>query len=364
MKRLRRTIRRLLVSGPLVRLLLFIVALWALGAVALRWTEGRANPDFDSLPKVVWNIAVYLFSGLDSGMPQTAAGKVAVTALLVLSLGIVATFTGTIASYLVERRLGGPRKMPEHELTKHHIVCNWNDKAVPIVRELHASIVKDRRPIVVVSEKDEAGSLPSEEDADEFEDVYLIKGDPADEIMLRRANVHLAHSVVVLADPDEGKLADARSILICMAVASVCKEAGRPKAHICVEGVSPQNVGHLRRAGADEIISASDFAMMLLSQSALEHNLSVVYRDLLTVSEATNEIYVLQVPEDFVGRSFGDLGAAMFRDRDPSNPAILIGVMRGKDIFMNPRTDGDRDLLFERGDRAIVIALERPDRLV
>jgi len=361
MKRLRLTARRLLRHYPFIRLLVIVGVLWLVGAVVLRVTEGMVNPEFDTMPKALWNIAVYLFSGLDSGIPQTGVGKVAVTVVLVLSLGVVAVFTGSIASFLVERRLGRGRRMPGYELKDHFVICNWNDKGIPIIRQLHAPIVADKRPIVIISQDDRAGDLPDQDDAPEFEDVYVVKGDPANEIPLRRANVQHAYSVVILASPAEGTLADAKSVLIAMAVASVCREAGRPKVHICVEGVSPQNVEHLRRAGADEIVSASDFAMMLLSQSALSHGLSKVYRDLLTVSAETNEVYIVPVPEEFLGKTFAEMGAAMFQRRDPGNPAILIGAVTRKGIAINPRADQIGP--FEPGDRAVVIAFERPERI-
>ncbi|MFW6159320.1 MAG: TrkA-related ion transporter, partial [Planctomycetota bacterium] len=300
--------------------------------------------------------------GLDSGIPQTAPGKIAVTLVLIVSVGVVATFTGSIASFLVERRLGGRRIMPGHELKNHIVICNWNEKGVPIIGELHAEIVKDKRPIVVISEGADAADLPDEADLPEFEDVYLVKGDPANEVILKRANVHHAYSVVVLADPEEGELADAKSILIAMAVRSVCQAAGAEKTHICVEGIAPQNVAHLRRAGADEIVSASDFSMMLLAQSTLAHGLSTVYRDLLTVSGETNEIYILPVPDEFVGKSFADLGTAMLANADAENPTILIGVATEDGIHVNP-PPGEFER-FSEGDKAVVIAFERPDHLV
>ena len=180
--------------------------------------------------------------------------------------------------------------------------------------------------------------------------------------MLKRANVQAAHSVIVLAGPAEGELADAKSILIAMAVASVCKEAGVSKTYICVEGISPQNVAHLRRAGAEEIVSASDFAMMLLAQSALAHGLSMVYRNLLTVSGQTNAVYMVPVPASFVGKSFCELGTAMFQNRDPTNPVILIGAQTDGGIIVNPRP-GELPV-FAEDDQAVVIALERPEGLV
>ena len=354
--------RRLIRRYPFLRLITLIVALWVFGALVLRLCEGRTNEEFDTMPKALWNISVYLFSGLDQGIPQTPEGKTAAAVVLILSLGLVAVLTGSVASFLVERRLGSKRRMPAHDLKDHIVICNWNDKGIPIMLELHAAIVHDPRPVVVVSGSADAAELPDADDMPQFEDVYLIKGSPAREVFLRRANVHQAYSVIILADPADGDLADAKSILIAMAVRSVCDEASRPKTHVCVECLSAQNIDHLRRAGADEIVSASDFAMMLLSQTALVHGLSRVYRNLLTVSGETNEVYVVPIPGEFVGKSFADLGEAMFESRDRDNPAILIGVMAPDGPMLNPLTAKLPAL--REGDQAIVVAWERPESLV
>jgi voltage-gated potassium channel len=347
-----------------VTYLLAILAVWVAGACVLMLCEaGQPDSEFRSLGRSLYNIAVYLFSGLDSGQPQSGAGQGIAILILVSSILLVAMFTGSFASFLVERRLHRGKKMPNHDISGHIVICNWNDKGIPIIGELHDQIVRDKRCVVVVSDNELAAELPDKRDAPEFDGVYLVKGDPASEVFLRRASAHRAHSIIILADPRDRELADAKSVLIAMAIKSLCESAGQPKTHICVEGVNPQNIEHLRRAGADEIISASDFAMMLLSQSALEHGLSKVYRDLLTVSEDTNEVYIVDIPPEHVGKTFSELGAKMFQSRLAMklNPAILIGL-RTKDGAIRVNPQGRTEL--QPGDRAVVIAFEQPETLI
>lgn len=355
-------LRKLFKEYKLVRLVSIIFLIWLIGASVLWITEGSRNEEFNSLPKSLWNIAIYLFSGLDSGVPETTIGKVIVALILILSLGIVGIFTATIASLLIENRLGGKRKMPKYELTDHIVICNWNNKGLPLIKEIHAKIIRHKRPAIIISENSDTIQFPEHEDEPEFEDIYVINGDPANEIILKRANVHQAHTVVVLADPTQGELADAKSILICMGIRSICDEVGVPKTYTAVEGLSPQNIEHLRRAGADEIISAGDFSTLLLAQSSLVHGLSKVYRNLLTISEETNEIYLIPVPENYIGKKFSDLGAGIYTSRDAKNPIILVGVKSGNRVMLNPKPSDFNT--FQKDDEAIVIAFERPHSLV
>ena len=355
-------LKKLFREYKFIRLISVIFLIWLIGASLLWVTEGAGNQEFNSLPKSLWNIAIYLFSGLDSGVPETTIGKVIVALILIVSLGIVGIFTATIASMIIEHRIGGKRKMPKYELKNHIVICNWNDKGLPFIKEVHAKIVKHKRPVIIITEQEDTVEFPEHEDVPEFEDIYIIKGDPTNEVILKRANVQHAYTVVVLADSTQGELADAKSILVCMGIKSVCEELGVQKTYMAVEGVSPQNIEHLRRAGANEIISAGDFSTLLLAQSSLVHGLSTVYRNLLTISEETNEIYLVSVPENYVGKKFSDLGADIYSSRDTKNPIILIGVKSDEKIFLNPRPGIFNK--FQKNDEAIVIAFERPHSLV
>ncbi len=343
-----------------MRAAVIILGLWVAGAAALRITEGRDNPEeFGSLPAAFWNISVYLLSGLDSAMPRTTAGRGIVTIMLFVGVGTVAVFTGTIASILVERRIGRRRLMPTYELKEHIVLCNWNDKGLPIIKELHASIVRQKRPIVIVSERLEDVNLPEKEDLAEFEDVYLIKGDPTQEHTLKRANLHFAYSIIVLADPHEAHLADAKNVLVCMAVKSLCAGEGCNTSKLLVEGVDPNNRDHLRRAGATEIVSADDFSLKLLAQSALHPGLSIVYERLLTISAETNEIYLEPTPSVVHGKNFGEANRLLQKTRESDNPVVLIGVVRDSQIFINPKP-ADFDT-FRETDHMVLIAWEEPD---
>lgn len=353
-------LRRLLWRHQLLRLLITIAVIWVIGATGLWLAEHRANPRyFGKIPEAYWSIAVYLFSGLDRGEPQTVLGKIIVTTVLILSLGIVGIFAGTIASILVEQRTGRRRHMPQYKLGEHIVICNWNEKGEPVIMQLHAAIVRDKRPVVIVSDDTDAIDFKEKEEFAELEDVYLIKGDPSNEVVLKRANIQDAFSAIVLADPEQGKLSDAKSILVCMAVNHVCKELGRKKPNIVVEVVDPRNVPHFERAGADEVVSSGEFGLRLLAQAALSHGLSEVYNDLLTVSADTNEVYLKPIPRGFIGKTFGELSEAMARKRDGENPAILVGVQSDGRILVNPKKKQFRE--FSENDRIVVIAFEDPN---
>ncbi len=353
-------LRRLFERHRLLRLILFVLGLWVLGAAALRIVEGKENPEeFGNLPTAFWNIAVYLLSGLDTAMPRTLVGRGVVAAMLILGVGTVAVITGAVASILVERKIGRRRLMPSYELNEHIAICNWNEKGLSIIKELHAPIVRQKRPIVIVSERPQDVDLPDKEDLPELEDVYLIKGDPTQEHTLKRANVPLAYSVIVLADPEQKHLADARNVLVCMAIKSLCNQQDSSMKNIIVEGIDPKNLSHLRRAGALEIVSSEDFSLKLLAQSALHPGLSIVYERLLTISAETNEIYLEPAPGALIGKTFREAARILDETRESDNPVLLLGVLRDGEILINPKPKAF-DVIREK-DGLVLVAWEQPE---
>jgi len=353
-------LKRLLWKHEFLRLLFVIILIWLIGAFILWLFEHNGNKDdFGNFYQCFWNIAVYLFSGLDSGVPRTTPGRITVTVILILSLGVVGIFTGTVASIFVEKRIGGKRFMPPKKLNNHIVICNWNEKGINIVKELRAKALKIKKPIVIISENISEKTFPELDELEEFRNIYLVDGDPSNEFNLKRAKITKAFSCIILSQTSAGEYADAQSILIAMTINQLCKESRCSIIHIIAESIAPKNYEHLKKAGCNEIVSAGDFALRLIAQSALTPGLSKVYSNLITVSEETNEIYQLPVPPQYIGKTFEELGADVLKKRDMSNPSILIGVKSEGKILLNPRKEQfDR---FREHDEIYLVSFTYPD---
>ena len=95
--------------------------------------------------------------------------------------------------------------MPSYELKDHIIICNWNDKGLPIVKQLHAPIVHLKRPIVIVAERLEEVDLPDKEDMPELEDL-TEKGHPY-------AEIESVKAVADVLSPISGEVAEINETL-------------------------------------------------------------------------------------------------------------------------------------------------------
>lgn len=314
------------------RLVAAVLLCWLGGSVAIHLAERNHNPDFDSWADSLWNVWVLLFSGLDNP-PKTTPGRLVTMALLVAGVGLAGLFTASVASFLIEYYLNR-NNMSHLEMENHLVLCNWSGRGIEWIREVHAKIVQEKRPVVIIHDHPEEIDLPDQRDESAFSDVYIVKGDPTSEVVLRRAKVARAHSVVVLADDREGKHADGKTILTCIAVRGVCRGNGGP--NIAVECQNPAYHHHLRKAGADEIISSTELGLRLLARTALFHGMTRVYQELLTVGRDANEMYLLPAPEALVGKEFVELAEMFMRYRSDKKACVLLGVQRDDEMMLNP----------------------------
>jgi len=265
-------------------------------------------------------------------------------------------FTASVASILVERSLRS-REVSNLEMSEHLVLCNWSPRALDWIREVHSGIVTDKRPVVIVHDTPDAVVLPDKLDDAAFNDVYIVKGDPANEVILRRAKVPQAHSVVILSDDRQDQHADGKTIVCCIAVKSICVQERQP--NIVAECQDPKYRSHMRKSGADEIISAADFGLRLMARAALFHGMTRVYQELLSVRRDANEMYLVPVPDQLVGMDFVAAANVFLPDRTSMKACLLIGLYRGEKMMLNP-VGGEAGPLCE-GDELILLSQNLPD---
>ncbi len=311
--------------------LLAVIAFWIIGATLIHLAEWSENPAFGSWPESLWSVLVILFSGMEV-LPQTVAGRILAVVVLGSGICLVALFTGAVASAFVEFRLRS-REVSHFEMEGHLVLCNWSPRGLEWIREVHSKIIHDKRPIVIIHDSPESIDLPDTADEPAFNDVYIVKGDPTNEIILRRARVSKAHSVVVLSDDRQAEHADGKTILTCIALQNLCKGSS---VNIAVECRNPSNGHHLKKAGADEIISSDELGLRLLARTSLYHGMTRVYQELLSVGRNANEMYLIEVPNELLGRDFVELASMFLRYRTDKRSCLLIGIQRGEEMILNP----------------------------
>ena len=337
------------------KVLTAVVVIWIVSGTALHFAERDTNRAFKTWGESLWNVWVTLFSGL-SFAPNSSVGRLVVSVVLVVGVALAGLFTASVASILVERSLRS-REVSNLEMSGHLVLCNWSPRALDWIREVHSGIVTDKRPVVIVHDTPDEVVLPDKQDDAAFSDVYIVKGEPVNEVILRRAKVAQAHSVVILSDDRQDQHADGKTIVCCIAVKNVCVQ--EPQPNIVAECQDPKYLPHMRKAGADEIISAADFGLRLMARASLFHGMSRVYQELLSVRRDANEMYLVPVPAQLVGMDFVAAANVFLPDRTKMKACLLIGFYRGGTMMLNP-VGGEAGPLCE-GDELILLSQTLPD---
>jgi len=322
--RLRR-LRRLWSRHAEVRIVSILVVLIAMESILFWFSERRMNPSLDNPLEALWCIAVFLFSGADV-QPNTAVGRIIATLIILEGVVIVSMFIALVTAL----HLRGGKSMNKKKLRKHIVICGWTSKARHIIRQLQSEDIKSKRPLVLLAD------LP--QDPVSEEDVYFVSGDPTRDEALRRAGVESAYGAIVLADERSGN-PDAHSLLVTLAI-----EKLNPNVYTSVEVYDPENVCHLRRANADEIICLSQFGEYLILQSSVSHGISNLFASLLNFGEG-DEIYRIPVPSQYVGKTFRQA----FLDLGEKREFLLIAAEQDGKIIVNPKgayTLQNEDYLF------------------
>jgi voltage-gated potassium channel len=371
--RRRHQMLRFLWHRPLLLSVSLVFLVWFMGSVGMYAAERRINENFDPITDALWSVVIYLISGFEDRMPITQAGR-AITILTMIGGAAALTFvTGSVAALLTRHGLE-TNKMPKR-MSGHFVICNWDLRAFTIIHELRNIEPGDPIPIVVLA--DDAANTRfhgRKEDDRYFEDVYKVSGSPTDERALRRANAQDARCVIVLASEDAtgdvpGKApgrnglrvsADARSLMTLLALRKISTEHELSFVHTVVEILDPKNVEMAHNISGDdnwvEVVSAPEIETRLIAQSAYTPGLVGFYRDLLSFTEDTNEIYSIPVPQSHVGQTFRECLLQMVRNAPSDFPIIPVGVQRAGRLLANPRTD----ITLSQDDRLIVVAYEEP----
>lgn len=325
----------------------------------LLWSEG-ALASREAAWEVLEN-AIITLMGEYPDKPHTITGRVLQLLLLVFGTFAFGAIVGKISSFFVTRALW-QEKAVKH-FNDHIIICNWNEKAPAIVHQLLEANQGHPRDIVIIS----ASVVEDRSDFEERDDVYFIQADPTHHATLEKLQASQAKSVILLAD-DESEGPDEKNALIALAIKHLEQTPGRQKdIHVIGELVKLDRCRHLKEAGVDEVISARDYSSGIIAQSALFKNMSVVYQQLLTYSDDSNEFYFIEpgkYPEHLQGKTFAQLSKwiSEYSASHADNPLLLLGVKRGDgEILLNPKQSHFEKLATD--DWLIVMAFKNVERI-
>lgn len=243
-------------------------------------------------------------------------------------------------------------------------ICHWNSKTEEIIRELQSSVLaKHHEYEITVLLNQNKTSQSDDVPKGIFKNVKYYYGDPTSHDVLESMGIQHMETFVILAQEGESVYTDFKTLIIAQTARRL-----NPNVHIVVEVLNSNNLEHFERADNFEIVSVNDITEKLMAQATITPGLTQIYGELLTATDDSNEVYIIPVPEPFVGKTFTEVAAAYI-----SNPqeVILLGYrIMSQDgekpiIVVNPRLRGPdksktRDYQLLKSDFLVVMAYEKP----
>lgn len=321
------------------RLIFIVVIILTVSSVGLTIFEGKSVID-----ALWWSIVTLTTVGYGDITPVTLGGRLIAIMDMMVGIGVLATFSATIASLLVDQKIKEDLGMKSYDFQDHIILCEWNYRAKVILQELRLEPKTRTSPIVLVANIDRK---PVED-----QDLFFVQGEVCDDT-LEKANLVRAKTVIILGDDRINDIArDAKVILSTLTVESI-----NPRAYTIVELVDAAYISTCKRANADEIIVTSELSSMLISQATLNHGVSKVVSDLLSF-QGSNQLYTIPVPKCENPQTFIEVLTQM----KEKYQGIVVGVQKGKngEVISNPSSN----YIIDQHDYLIVIANQAIEHLI
>jgi voltage-gated potassium channel len=202
------------------------------------------------------------------------------------------------------------------DLKGHILICGWSPVVQRILDGLAGNAQMAGRVVVLVNQAD-PGEIQDLRIRYPQLQLHHVVGQYQVEATLRRAHAATCASAIVVADLASGPDPDSRTIICTLAIENMNTEA-----KTCAELLDKDNEPNLKRAGVDEIVVTGENSGFFLSSGALSPGIAKAARKLITFRSGS-EMRRETVPQEFLGKTFGDL-----QEHVRLHGAMLIGVIR------------------------------------
>lgn len=263
-----------------------------------------------------WVVVTVSTVGFGDYVPKTYLGRSIAIFMILAGATFVTAYFATISAATIRRHNSYVDGNVAFKGKNHVVLIGWNAKSNEMIDSLHS--VKPNKQIVLIDESLKAAPL--------LENVYFIRGNPANDQTLLQANISDADAAIITADQNKNEHnADMHSILVLLTLKGI-----NPTLYCVVEILTELQVNNANRARADEIIKSYKLTSHFIMSSYLARNgLSEFYSEF---NPATgNSFKVIPVSEILIGKTFKEASQALLE-----NEAILIGIKKGEETKVNP----------------------------
>ena len=286
---------------------------------------------------IYWSAVTITTVGYGDYSPTTTAGRIIVIFMMFLSLGTVSLFTANLASALTTKKLLERRGiMSLSDLKDHYLILGWKTAMNHILDEIIQSNPDiSLKKIIII-----AGIEPDTievfyQQYPEYQDVVILRGEPNNETLLRKANLTKTRRILILSDesaPASVSEIDSRTVMTAMTIRAVS-----PDVKVSAELLDMKFEKYLKSAHIDDIIYTNEYSKVLIANSFAHVGLIKIINQLLGTEDPAN-ITTEPIPGELIGKNIGEL-----KKHSATENSILIGILENVGSFIERKEEAIRD---------------------
>jgi len=292
-----------------------ILLTMVLGGVVLQWLEpGDISKDDNPY---WWAIVTMTTVGYGDFSPETPAGRIFAVLIMFIGISLVSLLTASISSIFVAQKIREGKGLEKLNLTNHLILCGWNPNGERVLDSIQHLSGTNKRDLVLINELTEE-EVTMLKNRYQGMHIHFVSGDFTQEEILNRAGILDADTVMVIPNTTGSEVAtyDEKTIFATLTIKSMDSNI-RVVAYL----LDRENLTHIKRADADEVVVGDDFSAHILASHAVDPGVPQIANQLIE-SNSKSRFKRVEIPSQFVGQHYDAL-FDHFKDKDGS---ILIGV--------------------------------------
>lgn len=249
-----------------------------------------------------WAIVTMTTVGYGDFAPESPAGRLFAVIIMFGGISLTALLTATISSIFVARRIREDKGLEKVNVTNHMIICGWNKNIHQILDSIQNLSAGRKLEVVLINEvhEDEIDAVRNKYREIKFK---YVRGDFTRETILERANLKEASTAIILPidGVESGSHPDEKTIFGTLTIKTLAPHV-RVVAYLTERG----NLTHIKRANADEVLLSDDYGAFMLAAHVIDPGVPQTVDRLLN-SRSDSRFKRVDIPPEFVGRSFSDL---------------------------------------------------------
>ncbi|MEF2146597.1 MAG: ion channel [Desulfovibrionaceae bacterium] len=316
---------------PFAQLVAAILGLLLAATVGFYFFELRHSEQANVFSALWWSVVTLTTVGYGDIVPQTTGGRLMGILVMISGIGLVSTFTGNLASLLVERKAKKRKGLLEVKLNNHILIVGWNEFAANLVEGLVQDNTHQDSELVLINNLGEEAREELRFSLGLGERLHFVWGNPTQKNVIHKARPQNARVAYLLCHEGlESAEADQQTIYAALALRSLA-----PKLPLYGEVALPENREHLLRTGVNELFVRGELATRMMGMVGEDPALWAFVQTLLGMRGA-RLLRFRSLTREEREQNWGEM-VARVRAQDQSLPLALCS--KGADVSLQDLLD-------------------------